>query len=630
MSYIKKLMEMNFIEYASYVIKDRAIPDINDGLKPVQRRILHSLYELDDGKFNKVANIVGNTMKYHPHGDASIFSSLVNLANKELFLDTQGNFGNILTGDEASAARYIECRLSPLAKEVMFNPEITEFFDSYDGRNKEPYTLPAKIPVLLMMGAEGIAVGMSTKILPHNFRELLEAQIKILNNENFELYPDFQQGGVIDVTDYNKGNGKIINRAVIDTVDSKTLVIRELPYGVTTESMIDSIQQAVKKGTLKVNAINDFTAEKVEIEITLMRGENANDVIDALYAYTDCEVSNSINLITIMDGKPCELSVDEVLRYNTVKLENDLKRELEIEQEKLKQKLHDLTLEQIFIENRIYKSIEELTSYNDIIETVMLKMNQYKDLFIRELTGDDIERLLQIRIKRISMFDILNYKKQIDDIVRAEKQVTVKLKNMKKTTINYIEALLEKYAKNFKRKTVIKKINRMDIKEVAVPDVKVFFDQQTGYFGKDVRTGKVFNVNPHEKFIVFNKSCSFRVVPIEGKIFVDIDVLFIDIFDPEREYSIIYTETKTKLSFVKKFKVTKFIANKLYPLCPTGKGEIDYFTINSKDRVVINYKKKPKQKINKEEFSFKDVELKGVSVKGNRVSTKEVESIVKK
>ncbi len=630
MSYINKLMESNFIEYASYVIKDRAIPDINDGLKPVQRRILHSLYEIDDGKFNKVANVVGNTMKYHPHGDASIFSSLVTLANKELFLDTQGNFGNILTGDDASAARYIECRLSPLAKEVLFNPEITSFFDTYDGRNKEPYTLPAKVPVLLLMGAEGIAVGMSTKILPHNFNELLSAQIKILNNESFTLYPDFQQGGVIDVTEYNKGNGRIKNRAVIEVTDTKTLVIKELPFGVTTESLIDSIQQAVKKGTLKVSSINDFTADKVEIEITLMRGENASDILDALYAYTDCEVSTSVNLITIVDFKPRELNIEEVLKYNTEKLVKDLQRELEIELEKLRQKLHDLTLEQIFIENRIYKKIEELTTYESIIKTVTDEMNKFKALFIRELTGDDVEKLLQIRIKRISLFDILNHKKQIDDIVRTEKTVLTKLKNMKKTTIDYIAGLIEKYGKNYPRKTKIKTINKIDIKEVAVPDIKVYFDEQSGYFGKDIKSSKYFTVNPHEKFIVFNKGGSFRVVPIEGKIFVDIDVVYIDQFDPERVYSVIYTEAKTKLSFVKKFKVTKFIANKLYPLCPGGKAEINYFTINPNEKVIINYIKKPKQKLNKEEFTFKEIEIKGASVKGNRVSTKEIDSILKK
>ncbi|MBN2545064.1 MAG: DNA topoisomerase IV subunit A, partial [Spirochaetes bacterium] len=342
MGYVKSLLGTNFIEYASYVIKERAIPDINDGLKPVQRRILHSLYEVDDGKFNKVANIVGNTMKYHPHGDASIYSSLVVLANKDLFIDKQGNFGNIYTGDDASAARYIECRLSELAKEVIFNSDITEYTESYDGRNKEPVTLPAKIPVLLLMGAEGIAVGMSTKILPHNFNELLDAQIKIIKNQKFEIYPDFQQGGLIDVSEYDKGNGRVKIRAVIDIKDNKTLLIREVPFGTTTQTLINSIENAAKKGKVKINAINDFTAEKVEIELKTSRGESADDVIKSLYAYTDCELSVPISLIAIVNNKPKILSVNEVLKYNTNKLMADLLKELNIEKDKLLQKLHDL------------------------------------------------------------------------------------------------------------------------------------------------------------------------------------------------------------------------------------------------------------------------------------------------
>ena len=322
MSYVKKMMNTNFLEYASYVIKDRAITDINDGLKPVQRRILHSLYEMEDGKFNKVANVVGNTMKYHPHGDASIYSSLIVLANKDFFIEKQGNFGNIYTGDEASAARYIECRLTPLAKEVLFNKDLTEYTDSYDGRNKEPITFPSKIPNLLLMGTEGIAVGMSTRVLPHNFNELLEAQIKILNNEKYSIYPDFPQRGLIDVSEYKKGNGKVKVRAVIEIKDNKTLIIKEIPYGTTTQSIANSIEQGVKKGKIKINSINDYTSDKVEIELKTSRGENAEDVLKSLYAYSDCELSISVNLITLVENKPIQLTVNKVLEYNTKKLKN--------------------------------------------------------------------------------------------------------------------------------------------------------------------------------------------------------------------------------------------------------------------------------------------------------------------
>ncbi|MBP5707139.1 MAG: DNA topoisomerase IV subunit A, partial [Spirochaetales bacterium] len=415
---IKDMIGSNFIEYASYVIKDRAIPDIDDGLKPVQRRILHSMDEMDDGKFNKVANVIGNTMKYHPHGDQSIGGSLVVLANKDYFIEKQGNFGNIYTGDDASAPRYIECRLSALAKEVLFNKEITEYVDSYDGRNKEPVTLPAKVPVLLMMGTEGIAVGMTTKILPHNFGELLAAEVAILKKQNFEIFPDFPQGGIIDVTEYAKGNGKVKIRAKIEIPNDKTLLIKEIPFGTTTESLIGSIENAAKKNQIKISSINDYTAEKVEIEIKPGRGETAVDIEKALYAYTDCEVTLSVNCILIMDNKPVEMSVDDVLRHNAQKLVKDLEKELNIEKHKLTERLQDMTLEQIFIENRIYKKIEELKTYEEIIATITKELNKFKKLLIRDLTIEDIERLLEIKIKRISRFDIENHRRNMDDIVR--------------------------------------------------------------------------------------------------------------------------------------------------------------------------------------------------------------------
>ncbi|HOJ63797.1 MAG TPA: DNA topoisomerase IV subunit A [Spirochaetota bacterium] len=629
MSYAKSMISSNFIEYASYVIKDRAIPDINDGLKPVQRRILHSMYEIDDGKFNKVANVIGNTMKYHPHGDASIFSSLVVLANKDYYIEKQGNFGNILTGDEPSAPRYIECRLTPLAKEVLFNKEITEYIDSYDGRNKEPVTLPAKIPNVLLLGAEGIAVGMSTKILPHNFNEVLNAQISLLKGKKVKLYPDFQQGGIIDVSEYQDGNGKVRVRAVLETPNDKTIVIKEIPYGTTTESIIASIESEAKKGKIKINSITDYTAENIEIEIKVARGESASDTIKALYAYTDCEISIPVNLIVIVNNKPKQMSVTEVLEYNTKKLVNDLKRELEIEEDKLEQRLHDLTLEQIFIENRIYKKIEELTEYDKIIETVTNEMNKFKKLFIRNLTKEDIEKLLEIKIKRISRYDIENHKKNIDDIVRQLELVRTRLKDVKKWAIEYLENLIKKYGNQFSRKTKIEKLEEISIKDVANYEIKVYWDKKGGFLGTDVKGDTYFTASPLDKFIVFLKNGNYKVISSEGKNFIDIDTVYVDIYDPKRVYSVIYTDLETNTPYVKKFQVKKFLTNKLYNVSPTEKAIINYFTISPKEKVKIVYVKKPKQKINEENFDFSKVEIKSPNARGNRISIKEIERVVK-
>lgn len=630
---IKDMIGSNFIEYASYVIKDRAIPDIDDGLKPVQRRILHSMDEMDDGKFNKVANIIGNTMKYHPHGDQSIGGSLVVLANKDYFIEKQGNFGNIFTGDDASAPRYIECRLSPLAKEVLFNKEITEYVDSYDGRNKEPVTLPAKVPVLLMTGTEGIAVGMTTKILPHNFGELLAAEIAILQKKDFEIYPDFPQGGIIDVTEYAKGNGKVKIRAKIEIPNDKTLLIKEIPFGTTTESLISSIENAAKKNQIKISSINDYTAEKVEIEIKPGRGETAADIEKALYAYTDCEVTLSVNCILIMDNKPVEMTVDDVLRHNAQKLVKDLERELNIEKHKLTERLQDMTLEQIFIENRIYKKIEELKTYEEIIATITKELNKFKKLFIRDLTIEDIERLLEIKIKRISRFDIENHRRNMDDIVRKLEEIEINLKNVVKYTIKYIQGIQTKYAKAYPRKTQIKKFKTVTVKEIEKDiDVNVYWDKKGGFLGTDVKSDIVLTALPSEKFLVICKDATFKVVGIESKIFIDTTAMYVEKFDEKKVFCLIYTDLATNTAYSKKFKIEKFLTNKVYNLSPSGKGRIEYLSVNPKQKVVLHYVKKPKQKINEEPFSFADVEIKGYGVKGNKVciGSKELESVSEK
>ncbi|MDP2105376.1 MAG: DNA topoisomerase IV subunit A, partial [Desulfobulbaceae bacterium] len=397
---LHQLFDTNFLEYTSYVVKERAIPHVADGLKPVQRRIMQTLKNMDDGRFNKVANVVGEAMKLHPHGDASIFAALVNLSNKGFLIDQQGNFGNTLTGDSASAARYIECRLSPLALEVMFNKDLTEFADSYDGRMQEPVVLPAKIPLLLMQGADGIAVGMATKIMPHNFVELLTAQKQILRDEPFEIFPDFPQGGLVDVTHYDRGNGRLKCRARIEEINDKTIVIREVPYTTTTTSLVESIEKAVRAGKLKIVSINDYTAETVEVEIKLARGMYASDTISALYAFTDCEVPISPNFTVIKDNQPMVMNVDDVLRYNTQKLVVDLEKELTIELDRLREKIHAALLEQIFIEERLYKEIEECSSYELVVSTVDSSLKPFADRLLRAVTREDIERLLEIRIKR--------------------------------------------------------------------------------------------------------------------------------------------------------------------------------------------------------------------------------------
>lgn len=484
---LHQLFDQNFLEYTSYVIKERAIPDINDGFKPVQRRLLQTLHNMDDGRFHKVANVVGETMKLHPHGDASIFAALVNLANKGFLIDRQGNFGNIFTGDQASAARYIECRLSPLAREVLFNKDLTEYEESYDGRMMEPLTLPAKIPVLLLQGADGIAVGMATKILPHNFCELLEAQKKILQGEEFEIYPDFQQKGLVDVSQYEHGNGKIRCRARIEELNEKTIVIREIPYTTTTESLIESVERAAKSGKIKISSIDDYTAEEVEIEIKLARGIYAKDTITALYAFTDCEVSISPNLTLIRDKTPMTSTVEEVLRYNTEKLHNDLTHELEIDLERQLDKLHARKLEQIFIEERLYKDIEEETSVKAITGRIFASLAPFADQLIRSVSDEDVDRLLEIRIKRISRYDI---NRQLKEIRAIEKEIEAVRKNLKDTvgfTISFLDSLLERYGKFFPRTTEIAEFTEVSARNIAVANLLVGYHRESGFLGHAIK-----------------------------------------------------------------------------------------------------------------------------------------------
>ena len=627
---LHRLFDENFIEYTSYVIKERAIPDINDGLKPVQRRILQTLFNMDDGRFQKVANVVGETMKLHPHGDASIFGALVNLANKDILIERQGNFGNIYTGDQASAARYIECRLSPLAKETLFNKDLTEYQPSYDGRMQEPVTLPAKIPLLLLLGAEGIAVGMATKIMPHNFCELLRSQKKILKGKDVTLYPDFQQGGLLDVSGYNRGNGRLKCRAKIVEKNEKTIVIEEIPYTTTTTSIIDSIEKADKSGKIKIQSINDYTAEKVEIEIKLARGIYAKDTIKALYAFTDCEVPISPNLTVIMDNQPVNISVEEVLRYNTEKLVKDLEKELQIELGRLQDKLHARTLEQIFIEERIYKKIEECKTYKSIIDTVKKGLDVFEEKLVKPVSQDDIERLLEIRIKRISRFDIDRQHKEIKEIKSSIKEIEKKLKDTVGFTISYLDGLLKKYGRQYPRRTTIDTFTEVKARKVALSNLTVGYHRETGLLGYHVKSDcdLTFSCSEYDKILLIHKDGRYKVIKVPEKVFVDHDIYLAEIVKGKTIYNVLYREGSKSQTYIKRFATPKFILDKEYRLFPANKKSwIQFLQTGEGVRARIDYIPSKRSKINSERLEFDDYLIKGAAAIGKRLSTRTVRRI---
>lgn len=627
---LHRLFDQNFIEYTSYVIRERAIPDINDGLKPVQRRILQTLSNMDDGRFQKAANVVGETMKLHPHGDASIFGALVNLANKGYLIERQGNFGNIYTGDEASAPRYIECRLNPLARETMFNKDLTEFVSSYDGRMMEPVTLPAKIPLLLMQGAEGIAVGMATKIMPHNFCELLKAQKNILRDRPFTIYPDFQQGGLLDISGYENGNGRLKCRARIVEKNDKTITIKEIPYSSTTQSLIDSIEKAARAGKIKIQSINDYTAEEVEIEIKLARGLYARDTIKALYAFTDCEISISPNLVVIRDNRPVNITVEEVLRHNTDKLLLDLEKELRIELGRLQEKLHARSLERIFIEERIYKKIEECKSYKAVLDTVENALQPFAANLTREISKEDIERLLEIKIKRIPRYDIDKQKKEIKEIKDGIKEVKNRLKDMIKFTIDYLDGLLKKYGSDFPRRTEIEVFKEVKARKVALSNLTIGYDQESGLFGHLVKPDENTSIacSEYDKILLIFKDGRYKVINVEDKIFVGHDLLWANKLEDKEIFNIIYRDGQQNLSFVKRFHTPKFIIGKDYRLFPEHKKSwIQFIKIGEDVRTRIDFVPTPRAKTNSIRIYFAEYLVKGAAAIGKRLSTRTVRRI---
>ena len=635
MSYIKPLFNNNFLEYASYVIKDRAIPHLDDGFKPVQRRIVHSLLEMDDGKFHKVANVTGHCMKYHPHGDASIFSALVVLANKDLFIEKQGNFGNIFTGDEASAARYIECRILPLAKRVLYNPQITEYEPSYDSRNREPVVFPCKIPLVLIQGAEGIAVGMATKILPHNFNETLEAVKSALNNKPFQLYPDFPTAGIVDVGEYDEGLGKVLVRAKLEeSKDGKKIFIREIPFGTTTESLISSIENAAKKGRLKIASINDFTTDKVEIEIKLARGVKTSDVLDALYAYTDCETSISVNLLVIRDKKPVLMRVSEVIKYHAGKLVEILTAELKNEQKNLRDKLHARTLERIFVEERIYKRIEQMKTSEDVIQAVLTGFGPYMDEIKREVTREDVERLLKIPIRRISLYDINKAREELEQINNRLKEIAFHLKNIVEYATDYLNGIQKERAELSKRKTSIVSFDKVDIKDVVERDLLLQYDAEKGYLGFDLRNAEtLFKVSEFDKVLFIRNDGSYMACKAPSKLYVGKDLLYCGLAEKDAAASVVFTilyiELKTKYVYIKRCKIEQFIMERNYHLVPEN-SKILKLTTAPAGTIILKYKPKPRLQKLEEDFRIDEYLVKGSKAGGVRLSTKEIKSFALK
>lgn len=625
---LKQLMRSNYLEYASYVILDRAIPHAIDGLKPVQRRILHTLFSIDDGKLHKVANVAGQTMAYHPHGDAPITSALVNMANKGYLLDLQGNFGNIYTGDPAAASRYIETRLSSLAKETLFNKAITDYLPSYDGRNQEPVSLPAKIPLVLLQGAEGIAVGMSTKILPHNFNELLEAQIAILQKKTYEVFPDFQTGGIIDVTDYQKGKGKVKVRAKLDVVDTKTIIVREICPGTTTESLISSVDDAAKKGRIKIESINDYTSDKVEIEIKLPRGQYATDLLDALYAFTDCEVSISSQILVIKDKLPWETDVHELLELHTQSLKQFLKRELEIAHEAILRKIYEKSLEQIFIENRMYKKIESLKTYPKIHETIAAQLKPFHRKLKTTPTHEDRERLLNIPIRRISKFDLEKHHDEIKVLKSNLLEIEKQLKSLTRYVIKYIQNLLKKYGDLFERKTKIKTIEEIDRKKAVEKQIKIGVDYAKGFIGTNISSSENFTCSNLDKVILFFSDGTYQVLnpPTKDYVLRGNKLLWAAPLNKETVMSCIYKDPTTKFAYAKRFIVSKFILKKVYSFIEDGM-KLELLTKDETPLVYVHFVPKPKLKQKKITYNLTEVAVKGVSAKGKRIAPKEVKKI---
>ena len=617
-----------FLDYASYVILERAVPHIEDGLKPVQRRILHSMKRMDDGRYNKVANIVGHTMQFHPHGDASIGDALVQMGQKDLLIDTQGNWGNILTGNRAAAPRYIEARLSKFALDTVFNAKTTQWQMSYDGRNKEPITLPVKFPLLLAQGAEGIAVGLSSKILPHNFGELCDAAISYLHGEEFHLYPDFPTGGSIDVSKYNDGQrgGVLKVRAKIEKQDQKTLVIREIPYSKTTETIIDSILKAIDKGKIKARHVEDLTAAKVEIQVQLAPGVSSDKTLDALFAFSDCEINISPNCCVIEDNKPQFLTVSDVLRHSTEHTKDLIRKELEIRKGELMEQLHFYSLEKIFIEERIYKDkkFEQAPDIDSVCEHIDDRLTPYYPQMVREVTKDDILKLLEIKMQRILKFNkdkadelMARIKAEIEDIDRD-------LNNLVEVTAQWFQFLKDKYGKDHPRLTEIRNFDTIEATKVVEANQKLYINRQDGFIGTGLKKDEfVCNCSDIDDIIIFYKDGKFKVVRVADKLFVGKNVMWLGVFkknDLRTIYNAVYRDGRKGFYFIKRFNVSAITRDREYDITAGTEGSrVVYFTANPNGEAeIIKITHDPAQKVRKIFFDkdFSEVVIKGRSAKG--------------
>jgi topoisomerase-4 subunit A len=620
-----------FLDYASYVILERAVPRIEDGFKPVQRRIMHALKEMDDGRFNKVANVIGSAMQYHPHGDAAIGEAIVNMGQKGLLFDTQGNWGDVVTGDGAAAPRYIEVRLSKFALDVVFNPDTTEWQLSYDGRKKEPVTLPVKFPLLLAQGVEGIAVGLSTKILPHNFQELIKASIDVLKGKNPKLYPDFPTGGIADFSEYEQGyrGGKIKVRAKIEILDKKTLVIKEVPFSTTTTSLIESIVRASEKGKIKVKQVIDNTARNVEVVLHLQPGQSPEIAMDALYAFTDCEISISPNACVIIDDKPQFMKVGDILKINTEQTVALLKRELEIKKADLMEKILFSSLEKIFIEKRIYRSIEEVGTFEGVVDTIDKGLKPYKKQFYREITRDDILRLMEIRIKRISKYDSFKADELLRDLEQELKDTIHHLKHLTEYAISYYQNLLEKYGKGRERRTEIKSFQSVTAAEVIANNAKLYVNKEDGFIGWSNKQGYEFVADCSEldDVIAIRKDGRAVVKKVAEKVFMGKDILYVGVFkkgDERMVYNMIYSDGKTGKSFAKRFSIPGVTREKEYPLAgDSPNSRVHYLTANPNGEaqlveVKLSQSSTARKKIF--EYDFSELEIKGRGARGNTIT----------
>ncbi len=638
--HLSGMYENWFLDYASYVILERAVPEVSDGLKPVHRRILHAMKDLDDGRYNKVANIIGHTMKYHPHGDTSIGDALVQLGQKDLLIDAQGNWGNILTGDSAAAPRYIEARLSKFALEVLFNFKTTEWKQSYDGRNKEPVTLPVKFPLLLAQGVEGIAVGLASKILPHNFNELIDASINILKDKDFEIYPDFPTGGLIDVSKYHGGlrGGKVRVRARIRKLDKKNLVITEMPFGITTSNLIESIVSANDKRKIRIRKIDDNTAEQAEIVVQLAQGVSPDQTIDALYAFTNCEISISPNSCVIEEVRPRFLNVHEILKISTQNTIDLLQQELQIRKAELQEHWHFASLEKIFIEERIYRNIENCKTWESVLETIQKGLQPFREKLLRDITQEDIVRLTEIRIKRISKYNSMKADEIIAKIEAEMEEVTNHLAHLIDYVINYFRQIKKKYGKGRERKTEIRNFDTIEAVRVVAASQKLYINREEGFAGTGLKKNEfVCDCSDIDDVIIFRADGTMLVTKIGPKVFVGKDLIYITVFkknDTRTIYNVIYRDGRKGNYYVKRFPVKGVTRDKEYALTKGTEGsKVLYFTANPNgeaETVRIVLRSRPRLKKTSFEFDFSTLTIKGRGSRGNIITKMSVKSISKR